>query len=104
MLELFKGGLQVDHFAWLRGLGTLGPLHHRDVVLLDLLLQEPQLPLHLVAPSHLIKVVTDLVFREKVQPHLVDELPLECVGVGVEVTELDQTKLSEFRHTAVGCL
>ena len=62
-------------------------IHHGDVVPLDLLLQEPELALHLVAPAD-----------------LVHELALERVGVGVQVAELHQAQLAQLRHASVGGL
>ena len=38
------------------------------------------------------------------ETHLVDKFPLECIGVGVEVPELDETKLAKLGYTAVSCL
>lgn len=66
VLQLLEGGLQVDHLPGLGGLGVLAGVQHRDAVLLDLLLQVAQLALHLVATAH-----------------LVDELPLEGIDVGI---------------------
>ena len=33
---------------------------------------------------------------------LVDKFPLESIGVGVEIPELDETKLAKLGDTAVG--
>lgn len=38
------------------------------------------------------------------EPHLVDELPLESVRVRVEVPELDEAQLAELGHAGVGGL
>ena len=37
------------------------------------------------------------------QMHLVDKFSLKCIGVGVEIPELDETKLAKLGDTAVGC-
>lgn len=60
--------LQVDHLLRRRCLGVFAGIEHRNLVLLDLLLDVPQLPLHLVASSD-----------------FVDELSLESVDVGVQL-------------------
>ena len=38
------------------------------------------------------------------QTHLVDKFPLECIGVRVEIPELDETELAKLGYTAVSCL
>lgn len=68
VLQLLERRLQVNHLAGLRRLGTITGVQHRDRVLLDLLLQVPQLALHLIATTH-----------------LVHELALERVHVGIQL-------------------
>ena len=59
--------LQVNHVLGVRGLHIAGRTW-LNAGLLQLVEQEPQLPLHLLTP-----------------PHLIDELALECTHVGVQL-------------------
>lgn len=84
ILELLKGRLQVDHLTRLRRFRTLAGIVHWNSILFDLLLEISKLSLHLVASTHLI-----------------DELALESVDVGIQVTELNETELAELRNASV---
>ena len=74
MTNLFKGGLHVNHFSRLGCVWGVPGVQHGDAVLLDFLLEETELSLHLVAPAN-----------------LVDKLALEGVGVRIQIAKLDQT-------------
>ena len=53
ILKFLESGFQVNHLPGLGSLGWLPAVHHRDAVLLDLLLEEAQLTLHLITPAYL---------------------------------------------------
>uniref|UniRef100_A0A1I8J5W1 Secreted protein n=1 Tax=Macrostomum lignano TaxID=282301 RepID=A0A1I8J5W1_9PLAT len=87
VLQLLQVGLKVDHLAGIRSFGIVAGVQHWHAVLLDLLLQVTQLPLHLVTAAD-----------------FVDKLSLEGVGVGLEVAELHEAELAQLGHAGEGGL
>lgn len=60
--------LEINHFTGLWGLGAIASIKHRNTVLLDLLLEVTKLTFHFIASTHLI-----------------NELTLEGVHIGIKL-------------------
>merc|ERR1719483_107757 len=87
-LDSSQASLELKHlsWSWSRNIG-LAFISYRYLLLNDLCLHIPQLPLHFLTPLHL--------------PH---KLPLECRHIWIQVNKLSQTQLPQLSHTIVSSL